>query len=60
MRCLDPYDTVALSNLERLRRERGEIQLADAIQRRIRGHRLENPYFRYHSKLEGLKRVNAG
>ena len=45
---LDPRETVALSNMERLERGRGRMAVADSLQRRIRGHRLQNPYYRYH------------
>ncbi len=45
---LDPSEVVALSNLERLERERGRVAEADSLQRRLRQHRLQNPYYRFH------------
>jgi tetratricopeptide (TPR) repeat protein len=40
-------DGVALSNLERLYRQQGDISIADALQARIVRHRLRNPYYRH-------------
>jgi Flp pilus assembly protein TadD len=45
---LDPRETVAMSNLERLARERGDLVLAGRLQARIRQHRMANPYYRHH------------
>jgi Flp pilus assembly protein TadD len=44
---IDPREFVALSNLERLERDQGHVEIADELRRRIARHRMQNPYYRY-------------
>lgn len=51
---LDPGEQVALSNLERLERDSGNLAAAEALDGMIRRHRMMNPYYRYHLAQEAF------
>ena len=45
---LAPGDPVAMSNLERVYRQRGDTLMADDLRGRIQTYRMHNPYYRYY------------
>ena len=51
---IDSNELVALSNLERLEREEGNVAAANQLLQRIRRHRMENPYYRYYLAQEAF------
>lgn len=53
---LDPGEVVAMSNLERQYRERGDLRTADELAARIERHRMQNPYYRYYLARQAFDR----
>jgi len=53
---LDPGEVVAMSNLERQYRERGDLRSADELAARIERHRMQNPYYRYYLARQAFER----
>ena len=44
---IDPVNLVAMSNLASLYEQQGRIELAEQYRKRVKSHRLRNPYFLY-------------
>jgi Flp pilus assembly protein TadD len=45
---IDQYNLVAMSNLANLYEEERLTELAETYRSRVRSHRMNNPYYRYH------------